>query len=51
MITFPAAIDIDYNQAKELMYGQFFAYIFPEALLKRSDVHVDVIFPSLELLR
>lgn len=48
---FPAAVNIDYTEARELLCGQFIAYIFPDALLQQPNVHVDIIFPPLELLR
>lgn len=42
---------MDLDQAKILINGIVSTLVIPEALLNRSDVHVDIIFPSNDLLK
>lgn len=48
---FSAAIDVCSEFGKLMVSGLSSAIVFPEALLKRPDVSVKIIFPSLDLLR
>lgn len=48
---FPAAIGVGAQQAKALVDDGATGFTFPEALLKRPDVHVDIIFLHPENLR
>ncbi|VDN23322.1 unnamed protein product [Gongylonema pulchrum] len=45
-----AVLDSCWVQADEMLTGTFSVIVIPKALLERKDVHVDIIFPSLDLL-
>lgn len=45
------AIDVGVEEAKSLIDNGATGYTFPEALLKRPDVHIGIIIPHLKELR
>lgn len=48
---FTATLDIDIRDVKKMFAEKASAIVFPEAVINRPDVHVDIIFPSVDLLR
>lgn len=48
---FTAGIDMSIEDAKRLLIDDSCAIFFPEALMERPDVHLEIIFPTPDLLR